>query len=221
MFSVSCETRRAGRSGPVRRRAGWQALTVVKHLNLPNRRASNLGCSLPVRDLVLSKGSCAMGEHDHFFANREQFAAAIAVELERLQVATELLKGSMLRSLADVGVLADRVDLIIDGRCRDLESRATESQESIARLANTQCQHGKELEQISRLQKALDEVKQRLSDPTQRVSYATHDLISKLTNRVEYLEIRDANRSKMRTLLTFAAVATVVALTAAALKLGI
>jgi hypothetical protein len=165
-----------------------------------------------------------MGEHDQFFASGEQFAAAIAVKLERLQVATGLLEEAMSRSLADVAALADRINLIIDGRCRDLEARATESQESIARLANTQCQHGKELQQISGLQKALDEVKERLSDPTQKVSYATHALISQLANRVELLEIRDANRSKMRRLLTFAAVAAVaaiVAVTVGALRLGI
>jgi hypothetical protein len=157
-----------------------------------------------------------MGEHDKFFVtSSDQFAADVAVKLERLHVAAGLLESAISRSREDHAALATRMDLT-DGRCRDLEARAAETEASIVRLADSHCDHGKELEQVRVLRKVLDEIKQHLSDPTQKVSYATHHLISQLAIRVECLETRDANRKKMRNVVTFAAAAIVIVATIAA-----
>jgi hypothetical protein len=161
-----------------------------------------------------------MREHDRFIlTGSDQFAADVAVKLERLHIAAGLLESVVSRSREDHAALATRMDLT-DGRCRDLEARAAETEVAIARLADNDCHHGKELGEVRVLRKVLDEIKQHLSDPTQKVSYATHHLISQLANRVECLEIRDANRLKMRNVITFAAVAIAIVAAIVALKLG-
>src|ERR1700730_9510500 len=161
-----------------------------------------------------------MREHDRFIlTGSDQFAADVAVKLERLHIATGLLESVISRSREDHAALATRMDLT-DGRCRDLEARAAETEVAIVRLADSDCHHGKELEEVRVLRKVLDEIKQHLSDPTQKVSYATHQLISQLANRVECLEIRDANRLKMRNVITFAVIAIAIVATIGALKLG-
>lgn len=94
--------------------------------------------------------------------------------------------------------LNEKVTLIIEGQCRGLEIRLSESQEAVGRLAHRQGELEFEARQINGLRSDIRVLQQRLSDPTRGTSYATHDLISKLGCRVETLEqhARSAVRSR-------------------------
>ena len=105
---------------------------------------------------------------------RDQFIADVAVKLERLRSAIGIFETALSRFREDQQATADKVDLILDGRCGDLEMRASSLEAQVKKLDGD----------IVGLQ---DEVR-RLSDPTQKVSYNAHEMLTQLGQRVDKLE---------------------------------
>jgi hypothetical protein len=153
-----------------------------------------------------------MSEQEIFVGSRDQFVADVAVKLERLRIAAEMVEKALSQLREENASLAQKVDR----QYEDFDVRTNAAQKSIDRLAHALTLHGMQLEQTKVDMKALN---QRGSDPTQNVSYTTSNIISGLANRIEQLELRKVNRALgMRYFLMFTTIVLVGAISWDAFK---
>jgi hypothetical protein len=121
-------------------------------------------------------------------SNRDQFIADVAVKLERLRVAVANIEDAIPEWRDLYTALKEKVDLVLEVRCCDLENRLAEYQHAIDTLSARQGHLELATRQVNDLRTDIVLLNRRLSDPTRGVSYATHEVISKLGRRLEIVE---------------------------------
>ena len=146
--------------------------------------------------------------------SRDQFIADVAIKLERLRVTLSGITDAISDWRDQNTALKERVDLVLDHRCCDIEKRLSEHQRALDAVSAREDRLEREIHQIQELRSDIALLSRRLSDPTRGVSYATSEVMSKLGQRLEIVEqyARSAIRVRRRVkaLATIAVVAVTV-----------
>ena len=155
--------------------------------------------------------------------SRDQFIADVAIKLERLRVTLSGITDAISDWRDQHTALKERVDLVLDDRCCEIEKRLSEHQQAIDALSAREHQLEREIRAIKELRSDIALLSRRLSDPTRGVSYATSEVMSKLGQRLEIVEqyARSAIRVRRRVkaLATIAVVAVTVGILSDATQL--